>query len=116
MLEQAVKYIMYGFLIQIYPSSYFWPLLLCPCAELCRVSRWILQYRNLGVMYVYGFDLFFDFVGYSMFAFSTSNLMGIKSPINFDRPFKSRDLKEFWNRWHMSLSFWFRDFCLLCVS
>ena len=65
---------------------------------------------TLGVMYVYGFDLFFDFAGYSMFALAASNLMGIKSPINFDRPFKSRDLKEFWNRWHMSLSFWFRDF------
>ena len=48
---------------------------------------------TLGVMYVYGFDLFFDFAGYSMFALAASNLMGIKSPINFDRPFKSRDLK-----------------------
>lgn len=64
-------------------------------------------------MYVYGFDLFFDFAGYSMFALAVSNLMGIKSPINFDKPFISRDMKEFWNRWHMSLSFWFRDFVFM---
>ncbi len=36
---------------------------------------------------------------------AVSNLMGIKKSHEFDRPFKSRDLKEFWNRWHMSLSF-----------
>ncbi|HHA7632870.1 TPA: D-alanine--poly(phosphoribitol) ligase subunit DltA [Streptococcus pneumoniae] len=35
------------------------------------------------------------------------------SPINFNKPFLSRDLKEFWNRWHMSLSFWFRDFVFM---
>ena len=39
--------------------------------------------------------------------------MGIRSPINFNKPFLSRDLKEFWNRWHMSLSFWFRDFVFM---
>ncbi len=64
-------------------------------------------------MYVFGLDLFFDFAGYSMFALAVSNLMGIKSPINFNKPFVSRDLKEFWNRWHMSLSFWFRDFVFM---
>ena len=79
MLEQAVKYIMLGFLYK----------------------------------FVFGLDLFFDFAGYSMFALAASNLMGIKSPINFDKPFISRDLKEFWNRWHMSLSFWFRDFVFM---
>ena len=73
----------------------------------------IFNLPTLGVMYVFGFDLFFDFAGYSMFALAASNLMGIKSPINFDKPFISRDLKEFWNRWHMSLSFWFRDFVFM---
>jgi membrane protein involved in D-alanine export len=36
-------------------------------------------------------------------------LLGIHTPENFDRPFQSRDIRDFWNRWHMSLSFWFRD-------
>ena len=64
-------------------------------------------------MYTFGLELFFDFAGYSMFAIAISNLMGIRSPINFNKPFLSRDLKEFWNRWHMSLSFWFRDFVFM---
>lgn len=71
------------------------------------------QLAALAVMYTFGLELFFDFAGYSMFALAISNLMGIRSPINFNKPFLSRDLKEFWNRWHMSLSFWFRDFVFM---
>lgn len=66
--------------------------------------------RNLAYMYVYGFYLFFDFAGYSNLAVGTANILGINTPINFDKPFLSVDIKDFWNRWHMSLSFWFRDF------
>lgn len=60
-------------------------------------------------MYAYTFYLFFDFAGYSAFAVGLSHLFGIHTPENFDRPFLSRDIRDFWNRWHMSLSFWFRD-------
>lgn len=60
-------------------------------------------------MYAYTFFLFFDFAGYSAFAVGFSYLMGIRTPENFNRPFLSRDIRDFWNRWHMSLSFWFRD-------
>jgi membrane protein involved in D-alanine export len=60
-------------------------------------------------MYAYTFYLFFDFAGYSTFAIGFSYLLGIHTPANFNRPFLSRDIRDFWNRWHMSLSFWFRD-------
>ena len=60
-------------------------------------------------MYAYTFYLFFDFAGYSAFAVGFSYLLGIRTPENFNRPFLSRDIRDFWNRWHMSLSFWFRD-------
>ncbi len=60
-------------------------------------------------MYAYTFYLFFDFAGYSAFAVGFSYIFGIHTPENFNRPFLSRDIKDFWNRWHMSLSFWFRD-------
>ena len=36
--------------------------------------------------------------------------MGVETPMNFNRPFISKNIKEFWNRWHMTLSFWFRDY------
>jgi membrane protein involved in D-alanine export len=60
-------------------------------------------------MYAYTFYLFFDFAGYSAFAVGFSYIFGIHTPENFNRPFLSRDIRDFWNRWHMSLSFWFRD-------
>jgi membrane protein involved in D-alanine export len=69
-----------------------------------------LDYFHLGsYMYAYTFYLFFDFAGYSAFAVGFSYLFGIHTPENFNRPFLSRDIRDFWNRWHMSLSFWFRD-------
>jgi len=61
-------------------------------------------------MYSYSFYLFFDFAGYSLIAIGVSYIMGIRTPENFNLPFISKDIKDFWNRWHMSLSFWFRDF------
>jgi membrane protein involved in D-alanine export len=66
--------------------------------------------ENLYYMYGYSLYLFFDFAGYSAFAIGVSYIMGIKSPENFNKPFISRNIKDFWNRWHLSLSFWFRDY------
>lgn len=60
-------------------------------------------------MYAYSFYLFFDFAGYSLFAVAVSYIYGIMTPPNFKQPFKAKNIKDFWNRWHMSLSFWFRD-------
>ena len=60
-------------------------------------------------MYAYSLYLFFDFAGYSLFAIAVSYLYGIKTPPNFNQPFKANNIKDFWNRWHMTLSFWFRD-------
>lgn len=65
---------------------------------------------TIKYMYAYSFYLFFDFAGYSSFAIGTSYLLGIKTPQNFNKPFLSKNIKDFWNRWHMSLSFWFRDY------
>jgi len=63
----------------------------------------------VSYMYAYSFYLFFDFAGYSAFAIALSYLFGVHTPENFDRPFLARNIREFWNRWHITLSFWFRD-------
>ncbi len=63
----------------------------------------------VGYMYAYTFYLFFDFAGYSAFAISVSYLLGIHTPENFNKPFLAPNIRDFWNRWHISLSFWFRD-------
>ncbi len=64
---------------------------------------------KLGLMYADTLYLFFDFAGYSAFAVGISHLFGIRTPDNFNAPFLSRNIRDFWTRWHISLSFWFRD-------
>ncbi|MGT2715259.1 D-alanyl-lipoteichoic acid biosynthesis protein DltB [Streptococcus respiraculi] len=113
MLEVAVRYIMLGFLYKFILAHIFGSMILPPLKQYALSQGGWFNLPSLGVMYAFGLDLFFDFAGYSMFAVAISHLMGIKSPHNFDKPFVSRDLKEFWNRWHMSLSFWFRDFVFM---
>ncbi|PCR98671.1 D-alanyl-lipoteichoic acid biosynthesis protein DltB [Lactococcus fujiensis] len=69
------------------------------------------SFGNMTVsMYAYGLYLFFDFAGYSLFVIGISALMGYHIPPNFNKPFLAKNIKDFWNRWHMTLSFWFRDF------
>ncbi len=67
-------------------------------------------------MYCYGFYLFFDFAGYSSMAIGVSRIFGVHTPENFNKPFISKDIKEFWDRWHITLSHWFRDFIFSRVT
>jgi alginate O-acetyltransferase complex protein AlgI len=58
----------------------------------------------------FGFLLFFDFAGYSHMVIGIARIFAIRLPENFDRPFLSTTPSIFWTRWHMSLSFWIRDY------
>ena len=113
LLDESVKFIMWGFLYKFILAHIFGEVFLSSLKTHALQAGGPFNIYVIGVMYTFGLDLFFDFAGYSMFALAISNLMGIRSPVNFNKPFLSRDLKEFWNRWHMSLSFWFRDFVFM---
>lgn len=63
----------------------------------------------LGAVY-FAFQIYGDFSGYSDIALGTSKLLGIDLLRNFNFPYFSRDIAEFWRRWHISLSSWFRDY------
>ncbi len=63
----------------------------------------------LGAVY-FAFQIYGDFSGYSDIALGTSKLFGIDLLKNFDFPYFSRDIAEFWRKWHISLSSWFRDY------
>ena len=65
---------------------------------------------SIKYMYLYTLYLFFDFAGYSLMAVGSSNVLGIQTPMNFNKPFLSIDIKDFWTRWHITLSTWLRDF------
>ena len=65
---------------------------------------------TLSYMYGYTFFMFFNFAGYSRMAVGTAYLLGIAQPDNFNCPFLSLDMKDFWSRWHISLSTFLRDY------
>ena len=63
--------------------------------------------------WAFGLFMFFNFAGYSMMAVGASYCFGIRTPRNFRAPFAAVDIKDFWNRWHITLSFWLRDFVFM---
>lgn len=68
--------------------------------------------RGYGVVlfYAYLLRLYWDFCGYSSIAIGVGRLYGYRLQENFDRPYLATNLQQFWQRWHMSLSFWIRDY------
>ena len=58
----------------------------------------------------FSFQIFFDFAGYSDMAIGLGHMMGFTMPENFDRPYRARTLTEFWRRWHMTLTDWFKAY------
>src|SRR5262249_47479429 len=61
----------------------------------------------------YSLELYFDFSGYSDMAVGLAWLLGFRFPQNFNSPFKAVNISDFWRRWHMSLSSWFRDYLFI---
>jgi D-alanyl-lipoteichoic acid acyltransferase DltB (MBOAT superfamily) len=66
--------------------------------------------ENLFGVYGYAMQIYCDFSGYSDMAIGLALFMGFKFPLNFDSPYQSLSITEFWRRWHISLSSWLRDY------
>jgi alginate O-acetyltransferase complex protein AlgI len=66
--------------------------------------------ENLMGVYGYALQIYCDFSGYTDMAIGIGLLLGFKFPINFDSPYQSSSITEFWRRWHISLSTWLRDY------
>ncbi len=63
----------------------------------------------LGII-AYSFQIYFDFWGYSLMAIGLGEILGFQLPKNFDHPYTSVSMTEFWRRWHMTLGQWFKDY------
>ena len=74
-----------------------------PIPELSTAGAW------LGII-AYTFQIYFDFAGYSDMAIGLGKMLGFEFLENFDYPYISKSITEFWRRWHISLSSWFRDY------
>lgn len=99
----GVYRIVLGLLYKVVLSTYVYQMLLA-------LSNTGTVVYSIKYMYLYTLYLFFDFAGYSLMAVGSSNVLGIQTPMNFNKPFLSVDIKDFWTRWHITLSTWLRDF------
>lgn len=73
-------------------------------------------FENLMASYGYSIQIYCDFSGYSDMAIGIALLMGYRLPINFNVPYQSVSITEFWRRWHISLSTWLKDFLYISVG
>jgi len=80
-----------------------------PVAALTALDTWIANT-------LFGFQIYFDFSGYSDIAIGSALLLGLRFPDNFDWPYMARSPREFWGRWHISLSSWIRDYLYLPLT
>ncbi|MBD5606760.1 MAG: MBOAT family protein [Candidatus Eremiobacteraeota bacterium] len=71
-----------------------------------RLDYWV-------AVLAYTTKIYFDFSGYSDIAIGVAGLLGLRIPENFDMPYRTRNISEFWRRWHMSLSAWIRDYIFI---
>ncbi len=77
-----------------------------PASELSAAVAW------LGAV-AYGLQIYFDFSGYTDMAIGLGRVFGFDFPENFRHPYTSRSVREFWRRWHITLSTWFRDYLFI---
>jgi alginate O-acetyltransferase complex protein AlgI len=77
------------------------------------------QYNSLSLVIAtvfFSFQIFCDFSGYSDMAIGAARVMGFKLMTNFDKPYHSKSINEFWKRWHISLSSWFKDYLYISLG
>lgn len=84
--------------------------------NLGKIEQFYFTTTDTSVLYVwlyaiaYTLQIYFDFSGYSDMAIGLGKMLGFHFPENFDHPYESRSITEFWRRWHMTLGGWFRDY------
>jgi alginate O-acetyltransferase complex protein AlgI len=72
--------------------------------------------ETLAAIYGYALQIYCDFSGYSDIAIGSALLLGFKLPLNFDAPYRARDLRDFWRRWHITLSTWLFDYVFVSIG
>ena len=78
-----------------------------------RIFSDISHYGSLELLiglYAFAFQIYGDFAGYSNIAIGLATILGFSIPANFDRPYAATSIRDFWRRWHISLSTWIRDY------
>ena len=105
-ISKGMRLILYGFFVKMVVADHLGE-------YVDEVYGHLDEYNSLsvwGVMAFYSFQIYCDFFGYSTIALGCAKLMGYDISDNFRSPYLSKNIAEFWHRWHISLSTWFRDY------
>ena len=109
-ISEGIRRIVYGLFLKVVLADNIAPFVDAgyglPVGSLSALDVWTLSF-------LFGFQIYFDFSAYSHIAIGSARLIGIRFPENFNFPYLSASPKEFWKRWHISLSSWIRDYLYL---
>jgi alginate O-acetyltransferase complex protein AlgI len=109
----GLRRIVYGLFLKVVLADNIAPLVdtgfSMPVQTMGALDVWTLSF-------LFGFQIYFDFSAYSHIAIGSARLMGIRFPENFNFPYIATSPKDFWRRWHISLSSWIRDYLYLPLS
>ena len=109
----GVRRVLYGLFLKVALADNLAPLVdagyAMPLATMSALDVWTLAF-------LFGFQIYFDFSAYSHIALGSARMMGIVFPENFNFPYLASSPKDFWRRWHISLSSWIRDYLYLPLA
>jgi alginate O-acetyltransferase complex protein AlgI len=112
-ISVGLRRIIYGLFLKVVLADNIAPLVdtgfSMPVDTMSALDVWTLAF-------LFGFQIYFDFSAYSHIAFGSARLMGICFPENFNFPYIATSPKDFWGRWHISLSSWIRDYLYLPLA
>ena len=105
-ISKGMRLVLFGFFIKMVVADHLGEYVDEVYGHLDEYNSWSV----LGCMVFYSFQIYCDFFGYSTIALGSAKLMGFDITDNFRSPYLSKNIAEFWHRWHISLSTWFRDY------
>jgi D-alanyl-lipoteichoic acid acyltransferase DltB (MBOAT superfamily) len=105
-LTNGLRLILYGLFIKMVIADNISVYVDQVYANPLDYNRWSV----ITALFFYSFQIYSDFYGYSLVAIGSALLLGIKVMDNFKTPYMAKNIAEFWSRWHISLSTWFRDY------
>ena len=105
-ISKGMRLILFGFFVKMVVADHLGEYVDEVYGHLDEYNSWSV----LGCMFFYSFQIYCDFFGYSTIALGSAKLMGFDLMDNFRSPYVSKNIAEFWHRWHISLSTWFRDY------
>ena len=112
-ISVGLKRILYGLFLKVVVADNIAPLVdtgfSIPIEAMSALDVWTLSF-------LFGFQIYFDFSAYSHIALGSARLLGIRFPENFNFPYIVSSPKDFWGRWHISLSSWIRDYLYLPLA